>query len=110
MTQFTKHAEERLRQRGLTESKARLIITYGRETYTRGSVIYSVGKKEVDLFEEGVDLTPVKNWHVVTDKGGHVITAYKNADFASALKASPAKRKIRRIRREERQRRWAHWN
>ena len=76
---LTGHATKRLFGRRLTPAALDLVVVFGRELHVRGATIYVVGRKEVLAGGEfDVDLTVVEGVHVVCDRSGRVLTAYRN--------------------------------
>lgn len=79
---LTNHVVERMHERGLVQEAIAAAIEYGRAVYTRGAVIYALGRQEVKrLYRKGLDLARFEGTQVVCSEDGAVITAYRNRDF-----------------------------
>lgn len=79
----TRHAHRRMSQRGVSEQAIDAALAYGREVWTRGAVIYAIGKKEVRKYlAQGVDLRRFEGLQVVCVPDGTILTVYKNRDFS----------------------------
>jgi len=51
----------------------------GRRVYTRGAVIYVVGRREVKIWERrGIDLSSLEGVHVVCTPEGRIKTVYRS--------------------------------
>ena len=80
---MTRHARDRMYERGLSLEVIGMALKFGRRIYTRGACIHVIGRKEVDQYRQrGIDLEDCHGLQVVcaTDDG-HVITAYRNRNF-----------------------------
>lgn len=78
---LTKHCRARMRMRAIGQRAIDLAIEFGRIVFTRGAVIYAIGRKEIALARtRGVDLTALDGVQVVC-AGGVVLTTYRNRDF-----------------------------
>ena len=81
---LTRHASQRMQQRALSPDVLREVLAFGREAHVRGTIIYAIGRKEVEyLRREGVDVSDARDVHVVCSEDGVVLTTYRNADFRS---------------------------
>jgi hypothetical protein len=90
---LTRHARERMKHRGVGEEAIDLVVDHGREVFTRGAVIYAIGRKEVERAREhGLDLEGLEGLQVVCAEGA-VLTVYRNRDFRGLT------RRQRRVRR-----------
>lgn len=79
---ITQHARERINQRGLSPAIVQAALTYGRIVHARGAEIHVIGRKEIERYEsKGINLSPLEGVQVVCNKGGAVLTAYRNRDF-----------------------------
>lgn len=79
---LTRHARERMVNRGLSLTAIRTALEYGRIVYIRCAEIHVIGRKEVAWFDRlGIDLSPYEGVQVVCSSDGAVITAYRNRDF-----------------------------
>lgn len=81
-TKMTRHATERMAQRGIPSEVVDTVIGYGRAVHTRGAVIHAVGRKEVERFRrDGIDLSDCEGVQVVCSTRGAIVTVYRNHDF-----------------------------
>lgn len=81
---LSRHAVRRMTHRGITSEAVELALTYGRAIYTRGAIVYAIGRKEVARVRQldAIDLTPFEGVQVVcTTVDDHILTVYKNRDF-----------------------------
>ena len=79
---LTRHADVRMRQRGLYPDVVLDVLAFGREVRVRGAIIYAVGRNEVEWFRrEGFDLSKAEGVQVVCTETGTVQTVYRNPDF-----------------------------
>jgi hypothetical protein len=59
-----------------------VVLEYGRRVFTRGAIIYAIGRKEVARYRyEGLDLSNCEGVQVVCLMDGTVLTVYRNHDF-----------------------------
>ena len=57
-TTLTRHATARMAHRGIQPEVIEQVIEYGRTVYTRGAVVYAIGRKEVEWYrQEDIDLS-----------------------------------------------------
>ena len=76
---FTTHARRRMDGRRINRKAVDSVLEFGRRVYTRGAVIYVVGRREVKMWEHrGVDLSSLEGVHVVCTSGGWIKTVYRN--------------------------------
>lgn len=95
---LTRHARERMKLRGIGEQGIDLAFHFGRIVFTRGAVVYAIGRKEVARARErGLDLTAMEGLQVVC-ADGHVLTTYRNRDFRGLTRRKPTVRRGRRGR------------
>jgi hypothetical protein len=81
-TTLTRHATTRMAHRGIQSEVIEQVIEYGRTVYTRGALVYAIGRKEVERHrQEGIDLSECKGVQVVCSTDGSVLTVYRNHDF-----------------------------
>ena len=74
---LTDHARNRLSCRGIREWQIEQVLLYGRSSHVRNSLIYAVGRKEVE--EYGKFLEPCRGVHVLCSPDNSVvITTYRN--------------------------------
>ncbi|MBX3400764.1 MAG: hypothetical protein KF873_18675 [Gemmataceae bacterium] len=60
------------------------MLDYGRIVYTRGAILYAIGRKEVEKYaRDGVDLSALNGVQVVCSLDRTVITVYRNRNFRS---------------------------
>lgn len=79
---LTRHAWERMCERGLSPAVIGLVLKYGRTTHTRGAIIYAVGRNEVRHHRhDDIDLSEVEGIQVVCNASYGVVTAYRNRNF-----------------------------
>ncbi len=79
MLEFTRHAEKRIAQRGLTKKELEVACDYGSLIYARGAIIYWVSQKNVqEALADGIPLDSYKGLHVVLSPDHKVLTAYRN--------------------------------
>ncbi len=79
---MTHHANARMISRSISEEAILAAITFGKEVFTRGAVVYALGKKEVKkAYHEAGDLSRFMGVQVVCSHRGVVITAYRNRNF-----------------------------
>ena len=79
---LTRHAIDRVCQRGISIDSVWFALTKGRVVHTRGAVFFVVGRREVEAWktrESGV--TRHEGVHVVCSNSGDVITVYRNHDL-----------------------------
>lgn len=80
-TRLSKHAWRRMKLRAIGEQSIDLAFDFGRMVFTRGAVIYAIGRKEVARAQrDGVDLAGLEGLQVVCAHG-LVLTTYRNRDF-----------------------------
>jgi hypothetical protein len=80
---FTKHAEIRANARRLSYQAVAAVLEFGRRVFTRGAMIYAIGRREVERFaRRGIDLSEYEGIQVVCSPGGTLITVYRNRDFS----------------------------
>lgn len=95
---LTTHALMRMRLRAIGERAVELVLDFGRIVYTRGAVIYAIGRKEVALARRrGVDLASLDGLQVVCAEGA-VLTTYRNRDFRGLTRRQRLVRRRRRGR------------
>lgn len=79
---LTLHALDQMNARRLSAEAVRLVLRYGRSSWTRGACIYAIGRKEVGRWRrEGVDLAACEGIHIVTTADGAILTVYRNRDL-----------------------------
>jgi hypothetical protein len=79
---LTRHANNRIDARGISRQSVAAAMDYGRELHTRGTVIYVIGRREINrLRRRGVDLSAHEGVHVVCGEQGQVVTAWRNRDL-----------------------------
>ncbi len=82
-TKLTQHATVRMARRRISSEVIESVIEYGRVVYTRGAMIYAIGRKEVERYrqEEGIDLSDCEGVQVICSMEGTVLTTYLNRNF-----------------------------
>src|SRR5436305_1974491 len=76
---YTRHARRRMDGRRINHRAVDSVCGLGRRVYTRGAVIYVVGRREVKIWERrGIDLSSLEGVHVVCEPGGRIKTVYRN--------------------------------
>lgn len=76
------HARQRMNARNLGLTAIKATLDFGRVVYTRGAIIYAIGKKEVRRHRSTRgDLGRFEGVHVVCAPDGTVITTYRNHNF-----------------------------
>jgi hypothetical protein len=94
---LTKHAAERMRERGQSHAAVAAAITYGRVAHVRGADIHAIGRNEVEFYErDGIDLSRYEGIQVVCSADGSVLTVYRNRNFRGLR---PSHGRVRRQRR-----------
>lgn len=79
---ITHHATARMLHRSIQPEVIEEVIEYGRTVYTRGAVIYAIGRREVERYrQENIDLSQCEGVQVVCSTDGAVLTVYRNHDF-----------------------------
>jgi hypothetical protein len=80
--QLSFHARERMDRRNIGQDAIEDVLANGRVIYTRGAVIYAIGRREIKQWEDqGVDLSDHDGLQVVTAHDGDILTVYRNRDF-----------------------------
>ena len=78
----THHACEQMAARGISQDAIQAALAFGKEVYTRGAIIYALGKKEAKrAYHEAGDLSRFSGVQVVCSHRGIVLTAYRNRNF-----------------------------
>jgi len=94
-TRLTRHATERMAQRGIPSEVIENVIEYGRAVNMRGAVIHAIGRKEVErLRQNDLDLSASEGVQVVCSPDGTVLTVYRNHDFRG-LRTSLGRSRVR---------------
>lgn len=80
---LTQHAKIRMAHRNIASKIIESVIEYGRVIYTRGAMIYAIGRKEVERYrhEEDIDLSTCEGIQVVCSTEGTILTVYRNHSF-----------------------------
>lgn len=79
---FTRHAAARMSHRGIRTGDVDLVLEFGRRVFTRGAVVYAVGRKEIQRYrQEGIDLSRCNGVQIVCSIDGSVLTVYRNRSF-----------------------------
>lgn len=73
------HAWRRMSQRRISPADIEAVIDHGRRGHRHGALIYFVGRREVAWWRgRKVDLSGQEGIHVVVDRAGRVLTAWRN--------------------------------
>ena len=81
-SKLTKHASKRMSQRRIPATAIDLVIEYGRVVFTRGAMIYAIGRNEVKQYKiEKAEISYCEGVQVVCSMDGVVLTAYRNQSF-----------------------------
>lgn len=76
------HARRRLQQRAVKSCALEAVMDYGRQVYTRGAVIYAIGRQEIEYWSQyAIDLAPYNGLQAVCSHDGCIITIYRNRSF-----------------------------
>ncbi len=79
---LTQHARQRMNARNLGVKAIQAALDFGRIVRTRGAVVYAIGKKEVQRYQDRVgNLQRFEGVHVVCTSEGIILTAYRNHSF-----------------------------
>lgn len=71
-----------MQQRGINQAAVEAALDFGREIFTRGAIVYAIGRREIERFDdEGIDLAEYDGIQVVCSHDGSVLTAYRNRNF-----------------------------
>lgn len=96
---ITKHARKRLRTRRIGEAAVHAAVEHGRVVFTRGAVIYAIGRNEIERARPwGVDLAELDGVQVVV-VDGLVVTVYRNRDLRGLSWRARVRRGVARRRR-----------
>ena len=80
--QLTDHASRRMQHRGIGPDAVDAVLAYGRRVFTRGILVYAIGRKEVaECRELNIDLKGYEGVQVVCATNRASITVYRNRDF-----------------------------
>jgi hypothetical protein len=79
---MTHHAAARMTHRGISTAVIEMVLDYGRTVFTRGAVVFAVGRKEIQRYsKEGIDLSICNGIQIVCSMDGAVLTVYRNRSF-----------------------------
>ena len=79
---LSSHAKTQMKRRGISSEAVRMVLKFGREVFTRGAIVYAVGRKEIEHFKNiGINLVGLNGLQVVCGEDLSVITVYRNRDF-----------------------------
>ena len=93
---FTKHAWQRMTERGLSTAAIEAALDYGRIVHVRGAAIFAIGKKEVARCQSrGINISDLEGVQVVCKSDGMILTVYRNRDFRGLR---PRRRHFRGLR------------
>ncbi|MFY9180161.1 MAG: hypothetical protein WAO12_10360 [Venatoribacter sp.] len=80
----THHAITRASQRNITAAMISATLRFGRKTYQRGALFFSVGKKEIEKHSHKYALlNKMEGIHLVMSQTGEIITVYRDKTFKS---------------------------
>lgn len=98
----TDHAAQRMSRRHISTEAIAAVLDYGRMVYTRGAVVYGLGRKEVLFYaEQGIDLSEFEGVQVVAATFDEMIlTVYRNRSFRG-LRAGLGRGRRRNWRRHD---------
>ncbi|MBX3400763.1 MAG: DUF4258 domain-containing protein [Gemmataceae bacterium] len=81
-TKLTRHAADRMAHRSISSEVIESVIEFGRVVFTRGAMIYAIGRKEVERYrQEDIDLSDCEGVQVVCSTEGTILTVYRNHSF-----------------------------
>lgn len=84
---MTDHAMNRMCERGMSPDDIYYALKYGEAVYDRGALVFRIGKKHVDWYDERANLEPLEGVHVIcTTSDRTVKTVYRNREFRSPKK------------------------
>lgn len=76
------HARKRMHARNLGLTAVKAAMDFGRVVYTRGAIVYAIGRKEViRCRRQNIDLRPFEGVQVICAPDGTIITTYRNHCF-----------------------------
>jgi hypothetical protein len=80
---FSQHALQRMRARGLPAEALRAALLYGRVIHVRDADFYVIGHQEIRHYAtEGINLAAYEGVHVVCSPEGKIVTVYRNRDLS----------------------------
>lgn len=93
---LTGHAQQRMDQRGVSESVVEFVLEFGRKIYSNRALFHVIGRKEISKLEDQCpELKALEGIHVVTSTDGlSVITVYRNSNLRAVR---PHKRRCRHL-------------
>jgi len=87
MYTMTRHAHNRMCQRGLSIEKIQRVLLYGEPVYDRSSLCFRVGRRVIaQCGKRGIDIRDLGGLHVITTDDGVIMTVYRNRDFRRTRK------------------------
>src|SRR5271157_3550838 len=79
---LTQHARRRMCARRITLDGVRAALDYGRVVYTRGAMIYALGRKELEQCrKDHLEISRLNGLQVVCSRGETILTTYRNKSF-----------------------------
>ena len=76
------HAKKQMKRRGISSEAIWKVLEFGREVFTRGAIVYVLGRKEIEHFKNvGINLIGLNGLQVVCGEDLSVITVYRNRNF-----------------------------
>lgn len=71
-----------MNQRRISAKAIDLVIEYGRVVFTRGAMIYAIGRNEVKQYKiEKAEISHCAGVQVVCSINGEILTVYRNQSF-----------------------------
>lgn len=100
---ITKHAEQRMQQRGVSAEQVIGALAYGRRVFAKGAVYFVMGYREVNRCRElGLDFRSAQGVQVVCSHDGSVKTVYRNGEMPRRGRRPRAPRRSRERRHRTR--------
>jgi hypothetical protein len=99
----TRHAERRMRTRGIPAKAVEVALTYGRVFETRGAYVHVIGRKEIrECGAMGIDVSAFHGVQVICSNDDVVMTTYRNPRFRTLTRQRGWRRNVMDPRRRER--------
>ena len=81
IVELTRHAQIRMQQRRISQDDVESVVMYGREFGTGDSVVYVIGRREIQENSKVADLTHLDGLHAIVGQKGRLITTYRDSEF-----------------------------
>lgn len=82
--QLSRHAWQRMGERGVSASALNKVLAFGRVIHARGATMYVIGRREIKRYlDQGINLDDLHGMQVICSKNGTIMTLYRNRDFRS---------------------------